>query len=320
MSRRFRTPGLLVLLAAAACGGPVPPWTTPPAGAIDLRITVAPTSTPLLQPVVVELDLYRRADLPVEFEPKVDAKDFQATTTTRPEVPFGPGSWQRTTLTLRPLRGPGELVLPPFVAKAKDGSIAASTPETKLAVTSTLAGADAAIEAPGEPFGPHPRLWPWVGGAAAVAALAAGFWWWRRRRPAQRLPSEVALPPHVIALRALARLRTSPRTTPAQIDAFYVEVSGVLRTYLEARFGLAAPERTTEEFLAMLESGSALAGGHRAELQRFLQQCDLVKFAAQVPGEVVHQETFAIAEQFVERTRPDRAGAPATGRPEEVPA
>jgi hypothetical protein len=113
------------------------------------------------------------------------------------------------------------------------------------------------------------------------------------------------VPPHTKALRALARLRVLPRTTPAQVEAFYVEVSQVLRTYLEERFGLHAPERTTEEFLSELEQGSALSTDQRRALQRFLSQCDMVKFAAQIPGEEVHLETFAIAEQFVETTRAD---------------
>jgi hypothetical protein len=111
--------------------------------------------------------------------------------------------------------------------------------------------------------------------------------------------------PHVKAMRELARLRSAPRRTTAEIDAFYVAVSAVLRGYLEERFGLRAPERTTEEFLQELEQSPALAG-QRQELRAFLSQCDLVKFAAQVPGEPVHLETLATAERFVAATRADR--------------
>ncbi len=84
-------------------------------------------------------------------------------------------------------------------------------------------------------------------------------------------------------------------------------MSGVLRRYLEDRFGLHAPERTTEEFLRELEFGDALARGHRAELRRFLMQCDLVKFARHQPVERDHVETFELASAFVESTRSDRA-------------
>ncbi len=117
---------------------------------------------------------------------------------------------------------------------------------------------------------------------------------------------EVPLPPHIKALRELARLREAPRRTPAEVEVFYVAVSHVLRVYLEERFGLHAPERTTEEFLAEVESGDSLLTGHRNTLRQFLEQCDLVKFANLFPAPASHEETFRIAEQLVENTRPDR--------------
>lgn len=307
--------GMLVLLAA--CGGPGAPWTESPA-AMDLKIAVAPDHATLLQPITVQLDLYRRADLPVEFAPAVDPKDFLAETQVGAEVPFGGGFWQRTTLVLRPVRGPGELVLPSFAARAKDGTVAATTPEQKIVVASALADQGAAIEAPSALLEPPSRLWWWWLGSCVAVALLAAFWLLRPKRAARQAPSEVAVPAHVKAQRALARLRTAPRTTAAQIEAFYVEVSTVLRVYLEERFQLRAPERTTEEFLRDLEGGDQLARDHRRELERFLSQCDLVKFAAHVPSEPDHLATFQLAEAFVESTRPDRATAPAA--PAEVTA
>lgn len=301
----------IAALLAGACGGPAAPWTGPPAGALDLKIAVAPLQGPLLQPITVQLDLYRRADLEVEFAPEVSGVDFLADTQVGPEVPFGPGFWRRTTLTLRPVRGPGELTLPSFLARARDGSIAASTAEQKITVVTALAGQGAAIEAPGEPFGPRSRRWWWVLGGFVASALLASAWLLRRRSPRRAQAPEVALPPHVKAQRALARLRALPRTTAAQVEAFYVGVSDVLRTYLEERFGLHAPERTTEEFLRDLEGGDRLAREHRGELERFLSQCDLVKFAAVVPAEPDHLAVFALAEAFVESTRADRPPAPA---------
>jgi hypothetical protein len=289
----------------AGCGGAAGPWTEPPAAKLDLELAVSATKVGLLEPITVHLDLFRMADVEVDFAPKVDAADFLAEVTTQPERQLHGGRWQRTTLVLRPVRGPAELVLPPFVAKAKDGSTA-STPEQRIVVESVLAGHGAAIEAPGEPFPSPSRFWWWVVGGT-MAGLLVGVLQvlWRARRPRAQ-PDEVGLPPHVKALRALARLAGAPRTTEAQVEAFYVEVSAVLRVYLEERFGLRAPERTTEEFLRELEGGDQLAREHRAELERFLSQCDLVKFAAVVPDERQHLATHALAEAFVSATRPDR--------------
>ncbi|MEO6597324.1 MAG: DUF4381 family protein [Planctomycetota bacterium] len=300
-------------LAASACGGRAAPWPVPPTLSLDLKIAVSATKVPLLQPVTVQLDLYRRADLEVEWAPAIDAKDFLAEITKAKEVPFGAGHWLHTTIVLRPVRGPGELVLPPFVAKAKDGSGSASTPEQTFVIESVIGEHGAAIEAPADPFPTPSRLLWWLAGGAGLLALAMlAFVAWRRRRRLRPHPDAVPVPAHVAALRELARLRTAPRTTLAQVEAFYVQVSQVLRVYLEGRFGLRAPERTTEEFLRELESGDPKSGAqlareHKRELERFLSQCDLVKFAAVVPGENEHVATFALAEAFVESTRPDRA-------------
>jgi hypothetical protein len=303
----------------AACGGPRAPWAEPPATALDLKVTAEPTTVQLLQPVTVTVDLFAAAGVEVDFAPVLAGVDFQVATDTRPDVPLHGGRWRRMVLTCRPVRGPGELVVPAFTAKSRDGVHAASTPELTITVTSVLAGAGAAIEAPGEPFPSPFRGWWWI--AAAAAGLAAGAAMWRWARRARRGDAgEVALPAHVKAMRALQRLRNAPRTTPAEIDAFYVDVSDVLRAYLEERFGLRAPERTTQEFLRELEANEALAHAHRAELERFLTQCDLVKFAAVVPGEREHVTTWELAAAFVEATRADRAATPTAERVPEVVA
>ncbi len=308
-------------LVVAACGGPVAPWTAVPVVAIDLRIAVAPSKVALLQPVEVTLDLFVRKGIEVEWAPTVAKDDFLMTTSERPAVPLFDGTWRRTTLQLKPVRGPGELLLPPFVAKQKGGELAASTPEQRIEVVTSLPDAPAnadlptlvgdAVEPVGAPFPTPLRPWPWVLGGVALLALGGAFWWWRGRRAEVQHAHEVALPPHVRALRELQRLQGSPRATRAEIERFYVDVSTVLRVYLEERFALRAPERTTEEFLRELEGGDALALGHRDELERFLSQCDLVKFAAFAPSDAAHLATWQLAVGFVEATRSD-ASAPAT--------
>jgi hypothetical protein len=322
--KRSRPGWSMALLVLAACGGPTPPWTEAPASLLDLRIAVEPTEVQLLQPVTVVLDRWRREGIDAEFEPKVDAADFDAVTTVTPERSLLGGHWQRTTLRLLPLRGPGELVLPPFTVRQRDGAALASTPEQRLQVATTLAGAEPGIEVPGEPFPTPFRGWWWLGGgAAALVALGLALAAWRRRAIAAP-PDAIAVPPHVKANRALQRLHKAPRGTAAEVDAFYVELSGVLRVYLEERFGLCAPERTTEEFLGLLEHGDGLCREHRAELERFLRQCDLVKFAAMTPAENDHLATWSLASAFVEATRADAAAAVAptavTAAPMEVRA
>jgi hypothetical protein len=325
------SPALLALLlgSLAGCGGAAAPWASCPELELDLRVAVAPTAAGLLQPVAVTLDLFRRQGLEVEFAPTVPSADFVTTTRSNVETPLFDGHWRRLVLECKPVR-PGELALPAFVAKQRGGELAASTPATTIVVASALGATTAATAADlpalaaqaldpvGEPFPTPSRLGYWLaGGLVAALLLAGGVRWWRRQGLRRRQQAAaVAVPPHVVALRALQRLRGQSRTTRAEIETFYVEVSQVLRVYLEQRFGLRAPERTTEEFLREIESGDGLVRERRAELERFLHHCDLVKFAAHEPVEADHLATFAVAEAFVEATRADRAATtPATEPP-----
>jgi len=80
------------------------------------------------------------------------------------------------------------------------------------------------------------------------------------------------------------------------------EVSDAVRGYLEGRFGLRAPEQTTEEFLAGL-AGKELPGmGDAAGLGEFLGWCDLVKFSGWKPGGAELEELEQSALGMVERT------------------
>ena len=87
-----------------------------------------------------------------------------------------------------------------------------------------------------------------------------------------------------------------------RIEEFYVRVSTILRRYVELRFGLRAPEQTTEEFLVSALAIGGLIAAHRDLLGTFLQHCDLVKFARHRPTPGAMEETFESAKTFVEHT------------------
>lgn len=146
---------------------------------------------------------------------------------------------------------------------------------------------------------PDPWRWVILGGVVlgcAGAGIAAAAWW--RRRGAGAVP---ALPPPDPATVARARILGARR---GMEDArWYVgEVSDAVRGYLEGRFGLRAPEQTTEEFLAGL-AGKELPGmGDAAGLGEFLGWCDLVKFSGWKPGGAELEELEQAGLGMVERT------------------
>lgn len=148
-------------------------------------------------------------------------------------------------------------------------------------------------------------LWlAWVGLGLVLAWLAWRGWvYWRRRR-AER-PAVPAKPPHVLARERL----TDAMQLLDQPEPFCVAVSTVLRDYLEGRFELHAPDRTTEEFLDELGLSSVLEPVQKESLARFLQRCDLVKFAKDLPSRSELMELHGLALRLVDETVPRPAAA-----------
>jgi hypothetical protein len=107
---------------------------------------------------------------------------------------------------------------------------------------------------------------------------------WLISRLRQRPPRPPAPPPKgpsaiEVALSRLRKLRSEAAHIEA--DPFTVEVSDIVRHYLEATLHLPAREQTTEEFLHKLEFQAGLPDAIPAHMPGFLEACDRVKFARQ---------------------------------------
>jgi hypothetical protein len=150
---------------------------------------------------------------------------------------------------------------------------------------------------------PGPPLWPIVLVALAVTGALAPFavraWLAHRARARRRSASEVA--------RAeLSELLAGPRPRDAgEMDAFFVQLSGIVRRYVENRFGLRSPELTTEEFLEVMVTAPELKDEHRGLLRSFLARADLVKFAHFLPDAAAVEESVRGAQRFLDETRED---------------
>ncbi len=142
------------------------------------------------------------------------------------------------------------------------------------------------------------RAWPWIAAGLGILAVGAALILVVRHLRG-RARSESA---HQLALRRLQALENRPRPDAAAMDAFFVELSDVVRRYLEDRFLLHAPELTTEEFLDVAASSPDLTREHRSFLQTFLSQADQVKFARLVPNATEVESALATARRFVQQT------------------
>lgn len=198
---------------------------------------------------------------------------------------------------------------------APDGAVTTQAfPFASLEVRSLLVETNAALR-PAKALAawPDPRLRMALLIGIAFALVIGGivlaiFLRTRRLRP---LPPPPPPPPaHEWALAALAALRAKPYIAAGQAAPFYVELSGIVRRYLEHRFGLHAPERTTDEFIREAASSDALTAGQQQWVGAFLEQSDLVKFARHEPAAADMEAGCAAAERLVRETAAPR---PASG-------
>jgi len=147
---------------------------------------------------------------------------------------------------------------------------------------------------------PNGLEWLWWSLAGFAAAIALYFlWrWWRRR--AALVPMVPPIPAHIRARKKLA----DALELIGQPKPFCIEVSDVSRQYLEGRFNFHAPERTTEEFLRELGETDLLTPDQKESLGRFLESCDLVKFARYEPGEAELRALHESALRLIDETEP----------------
>jgi len=181
------------------------------------------------------------------------------------------------------------------------------------------------------------RWWLWALLPLGIAAVPA-VWLLRRSRRARQLV-RIFQPAHEVAYARLRALVAENLVEQGRIKEFYERISGILRHYIEDRFDLRAPERTTEEFLAELRfteeekrghstfsTGPRSVGSpegekvecplfsHKQVLEEFLTHCDLVKFAKHDPTTEQLQRTFDLVKDFIERTKSEQRQVDITGR------
>lgn len=147
------------------------------------------------------------------------------------------------------------------------------------------------------------KIWIYffLGIVVVLILLGITFLFFRKKKKKQ-----IASPPkpaHEIAYEALKALKEKEYIQDGRIESYYVELSDIVRHYLEKRFSLRAPEMTTEEFLNKVKNDKVLSFGHTGLLTDFLSQCDFVKFAKYKPLQDEIHSSFESAERFIDQTK-----------------
>jgi hypothetical protein len=110
------------------------------------------------------------------------------------------------------------------------------------------------------------------------------------------------LPPHVVAIMELDRLRTEKLWKKGKNKEYYTELSDVVRKYIERRFQVNALEMTTEEILILFRKDRNTQSVYQ-NLRQILQTADMVKFAKTEPLESENELSIMNSYLFVNQTK-----------------
>jgi hypothetical protein len=145
-------------------------------------------------------------------------------------------------------------------------------------------------------------LWIWILSGAIILACGTGTLIYFKRRHVKELV-RIFKPAHEIAYDRLRALVRQNLIEQGKIKEFYEGISNILRHYIEHRFDLRAPERTTEEFLSEIQYSTVLSLSDKESLGEFLEHCDMVKFAKYNPTDEQIQKMFDLVKTFIEKTK-----------------
>ena len=148
-------------------------------------------------------------------------------------------------------------------------------------------------------------IWPLVlmiAGGALLVLLGILLILWILKRPKAEKPArqEQRRSPLELAMERLQRLKSEKSTL--EPEPFTVEVSDIVRDYLEEALEIPAREQTSEEFLNALSTRNDMPDVLHRKMPAFLESCDRVKFARQSLDTDQQDSLLETAQDVVEST------------------
>jgi hypothetical protein len=116
-------------------------------------------------------------------------------------------------------------------------------------------------------------------------------------------PPKPKLPPHVIALQELDKLKNEELWQHEKVKDYYTRLTDIVRVYIEDRFTISAMEQTTFEILTSFNiKEEQIEKKSFDELKEILEVSDLVKFAKFTPLPDENHMMLSNAYLFVKET------------------
>ncbi len=319
--------GLLLALACGAlslrAGSETPPavlqenlsW-----GSVEIRLRAEPAEVRLEQDLNVVLTVTAPAAQQVELP---DLRDrFQGFTVAegfpRDPVTLPDGRRSREyRWRLVPGVARDEYRLAPFAVRVREGATERSfaTRPVRFPAAARDASVSGGVELDPKPYWIAPTRralanFAVLAGLAVVLALFVA-------RLVRYLRHQVRLrrlSPRERAFAELERLLHRRLLEQGLFKDFYIELTQVVRRYIERTHGIRAPEQTTEEFLAAAERHPRFTPAVVASLREFLQSADLVKFAGQDASVEVADGAVRTARVYIEQDAATQATPETAGK------
>jgi hypothetical protein len=127
-----------------------------------------------------------------------------------------------------------------------------------------------------------------------------------RKKPVAIKPKAPEVPLQDRVLKQLAELEAQQLWQKGQTKEYYVQLTDIVRNYIEARFSTSAMELTTDDLLFKVQHHRDLQPYYNM-LSAILHTADLAKFAKGQPLPQEHFDAMEHAKQFVATSRPQPA-------------
>ncbi len=133
--------------------------------------------------------------------------------------------------------------------------------------------------------------------------LALRYWKKRKKQPVpQSIWEKPDIPAHIAAISSLEKLRAQKLWQQGKVKEYHIQLTDIIRRYLEKRFKVGAMEMTTAEIMLAMENKPEMKKNGEG-LQEILTLADLVKFAKHQPGTTDNEISMDMAFEFVNDTR-----------------
>lgn len=143
---------------------------------------------------------------------------------------------------------------------------------------------------------------------AILLMAIVGYYFYRlKNKKPKEIPKieEIIIPCHDKAIMELRKLEAQKLWQQGLIKEYQSGLTDIIRTYLMERYGINAPDMTTDEVMMSL-ANAPFDKKYNQELINILQIADLVKFAKATPEENIHESFMQKAVSFVENTKETR--------------